>query len=106
MGSVVRQFVPIDGMKDAFFKYGLDLFGIPKDAVNFFATEFPSKSYFALSFDYEINDSWEIYAGVDNLTDTQPPLLAGAQTQANTDPSVYDVFGRRYYVGLRARFWD
>ena len=96
----------IDSMKDAFFEYGLDLFGIPREATNIFFTEIPSKSYFDFSFDWEINDSWDIYGGVNNLTNTQPPLLAGAQTSANTDPSVYDVYGRAYYIGLTARFWD
>ncbi len=100
------QWLWIDGMRGAFFEYGLDLLGIPKEITNIFLMEVPSKSYFSLSFDYEINDSVEIYGGVKNLTDTQPPLLAGGQTTANTDPSVYDVFGRRYYVGLRARFLD
>ena len=69
-------------------------------------TEFPSKSYFDLSFDYEINESVEVYGGVTNLTDTQPPLLAGSAPGINTDPTVYDVFGRSYFVGFRARFWD
>jgi outer membrane receptor protein involved in Fe transport len=103
---VSLQWLWIDSMEFAFFEYGLDLFGIPKDIINPSILGAPSRSYFSLSFGYEINDSFEIYAGVNNLTDTQPPLLATGQVQANTDPSVYDVFGRRYYVGLRARFWD
>jgi len=41
--------------------------------------------------------------GVDNATDTDPPLFP-SYSQANTDPSVYDVLGRRYYVSLGYRF--
>ena len=41
--------------------------------------------------------------GVENLSDEQPPIFPSWQ-QANTDPSQYDVLGRRYYVDLRYRF--
>ena len=41
--------------------------------------------------------------GVENLTNEQPPLLP-SQVQANTDPSQYDVLGRRYYLSLSHRF--
>jgi hypothetical protein len=39
-----------------------------------------------------------------NLTDKDPPLLAGFATQSNTDPSIFDVYGRRYFMGVTARF--
>jgi iron complex outermembrane recepter protein len=42
-------------------------------------------------------------AGVENLADEDPPLVA-SPIQANTDPSQYDVLGRRYYVNLTYRF--
>ena len=93
----------IDEMKAAFFE-NLDLFGIPPEIVNPAIEGAPSRNYFALSFDYSINDAFEIYGGIHNLTDTDPPLLAGGQQQANTDPSVYDVYGRRYYLGFSANF--
>ena len=41
--------------------------------------------------------------GVDNVTDVEPPLFPSYQ-QANTDPSQYDVLGRRYWVALRYAF--
>jgi len=41
--------------------------------------------------------------GVDNVTDVEPPLFPSYQ-QANTDPSRYDVLGRRYWVALRYAF--
>ena len=51
---------------------------------------------------------FEIYAGIDNLFDRQPPALTsgfyssitGAETAADT----YDPFGRRLYVGAQVRF--
>ena len=62
-----------------------------------------SVSYFDLSGGWKINDQYEISAGVNNLEDKQPPFFTSF-TQANTDPSTYDVLGRRYYLGIKARF--
>jgi outer membrane receptor protein involved in Fe transport len=42
-------------------------------------------------------------AGVENLEDEQPPLVPSS-IAANTDPSQYDVLGRRYYINLTYRF--
>ena len=102
--SLSLQWRWIDGMSNAFLDHGLALFGIPEDAVTFAIPDIPSESYFALSFNFEINDMIEFYGGIKNLMDNDPPLLGGNQTQSNTDPSVYDVYGRRYFLGLTARF--
>jgi iron complex outermembrane recepter protein len=42
-------------------------------------------------------------AGIENLGDEDPPLFPSF-SQANTDPSQYDVLGRRYFVRLGYRF--
>ena len=39
-----------------------------------------------------------LMAGIDNLMDTDPPILGDNQEQANTYPATYDVFGRTYFV--------
>jgi outer membrane receptor protein involved in Fe transport len=41
--------------------------------------------------------------GVTNLTDKDPPNYPGA-IQSNTDPSTYDVLGRRYFVSAMYKF--
>ena len=41
--------------------------------------------------------------GIENLTDEDPPLLP-SPVEANTDPSQYDVLGRRYHVSLSYDF--
>jgi outer membrane receptor protein involved in Fe transport len=49
----------------------------------------------------------DVYVGVNNLFDKQPPLFAsGASgTQAlDTIPAYYDVFGRTFFAGVHARF--
>lgn len=63
----------------------------------------PSIDYFDLNGSWSINDTVSLRAGVNNLTDEQPNVFSPG-VQANTDPSTYDVLGRRYYVGLTARF--
>jgi iron complex outermembrane receptor protein len=59
--------------------------------------------YFDLNASWAVNDTVALRAGVNNLTDEAPPVYSPA-VAANTDPSAYDVLGRRYYVGLTARF--
>jgi outer membrane receptor protein involved in Fe transport len=41
-------------------------------------------------------------AGIENLTDAEPPIFP-SYVQANTDPSQYDVLGRRYFMRLNYR---
>ncbi|HZD53248.1 MAG TPA: TonB-dependent receptor, partial [Woeseiaceae bacterium] len=61
-----------------------------------------SKTYLDLNVDYLFNDWLTLFFGVDNVADTEPPIvgfsLAG---DANVDISLYDVVGRRYFAGVR-----
>lgn len=59
--------------------------------------------YTDLTGSYDITDSLTLRAGVNNLFD-QEPRLYSPNVQSNTDPSVYDVLGRRFFVGLNAKF--
>ena len=67
----------------------------------------PHQDYFSLDVGYAIEDGWfdglTVRAGVENLTDEDPRSSRRGWT-ANTDPSQYDVLGRRYYVNLTLRF--
>nr|WP_314436658.1 TonB-dependent receptor [uncultured Brevundimonas sp.] len=63
----------------------------------------PAINYFDLNGSWSINDAVILRAGVNNLSDEQPNVFDPG-VQANTDPSTYDVLGRRYYVGLTAKF--
>jgi outer membrane receptor protein involved in Fe transport len=63
----------------------------------------PSTSYFDLTLAYEF-DAGQLHglslrAGIANILDEQPPIFPDYQ-QANTDPSVFDVIGRRYWLSL------
>jgi len=56
--------------------------------------------YFDLALSHDFGQRTRISAGIDNLFEAEPPLLAGNQVQANTDPARYDVFGRRFFLRL------
>lgn len=59
--------------------------------------------YHDISARYAITPNIAIRAGISNLTDQQPRLYS-PNIQSNTDPSTFDVLGRRYFVGLNAKF--
>lgn len=63
----------------------------------------PAFNYYDLLARWRVNDTWEVRAGVNNVGDKQPPFFT-SNVQANTDPSTYDTYGRRYFVALKARF--
>jgi len=44
-----------------------------------------------------------VRADVENVGDNAPPIFPTWQ-QANTEPSLYDVLGRRYYLRLLFKF--
>lgn len=59
----------------------------------------PSRNYFDLSIDAEIADGWNLTFGVVNLFDESPPFVGdGSRQSANTDPTTYDILGRRYFL--------
>jgi outer membrane receptor protein involved in Fe transport len=59
--------------------------------------------YFDLNTSWAVNDTVSLRAGINNLTDELAPVYTPS-VASNTDPSTYDVLGRRFYVGLTARF--
>lgn len=48
-------------------------------------------------------DDTRIAVGCNNVTDTEPPLIAGA-FEDNTDKSTYDILGRFFYFELSKKF--
>jgi len=68
--------------------------------------KYPAYLYTDMSVQYDISDRFQLYAKVENLTDTDPPLLAEASiTVALATLSQYhDLRGRVVGVGGRLRF--
>ncbi len=86
-------------------------------ATNPASTTLPTGGYslFGLSGRWTVSDTWSVRGGVDNLLDRQPPRLganyvptaagSGVTSAAGaTDTSNYDIAGRRYYIGVTAKF--
>lgn len=87
----------IDGMKNSattlrkVFKLPPPVLAIP---------EIGSTSYFDLSATWDISDTTQVYGGVHNLFDNDPPLLAGESPGLNTDTATFDAIGRRFFLGI------
>jgi len=62
------------------------------------------ESYVDVGIARSFGDVFTARAGISNLLDNDPPNLADYITPYNTDPGLYDVFGRSYYVTLLAEF--
>lgn len=67
------------------------------------AIEVPSTDYFDLNGSWNITEEVSLRATVNNIADQEPRTFVPG-IQANTDPSTYDVLGRRYTIGLTAKF--
>lgn len=70
----------------------------------FSAESIKAFDFFDAAVSFDVSDSLNISAGVNNMFDTRPPRLGSNQEQANTYPGVYDVLGRDYFVSARIRF--
>jgi iron complex outermembrane recepter protein len=67
----------------------------------------PNMSYLDLSALYTVNEGISLRAGVNNVLDEDPPIIAtnfsGGSGTPNTLPA-YDLLGRQAFVGFTARF--
>jgi outer membrane receptor protein involved in Fe transport len=57
-------------------------------------------------FDFALQgqvDNMTLRLGLNNAFDRKPPTYA-PNVQSGTDPSTYDVIGRRFYVSTRLKF--
>lgn len=60
-----------------------------------------SRVYFDLTSRVQVNDKFEFRFGVLNIADKQPPVWTG---EGATDLALYDMLGRRFFVGARMKF--
>ncbi|MFK8029703.1 MAG: TonB-dependent receptor [Gammaproteobacteria bacterium] len=74
------------------------------DANLYFVETLDSENYFDVSGTYAFNDRYSVTFGIDNLLDTDPPVIGDNQEQANTFPATYDVFGRTFFLRGSATF--
>lgn len=89
--------------KAALFALNESLQQPPPITVPVNATWMQARHYYDGAVTFDIADRFALTFGVNNLFDTKPSLVGGGQVQANTDPSLYDVLGRRYFATVRAK---
>jgi iron complex outermembrane receptor protein len=76
---------------------------IPPPAATFTNAKFAARNYLDLSFTYDIGDKAEVYAGVNNVLDTDPPIVAGFGGYGNTFPATYDYAGMTFFLGVNVK---
>jgi len=61
--------------------------------------------YWDVSSNYAFNERVELFAGVNNVLNTAPPVIGyRAGGDSNTQVQLYDTVGRRYFVGATYHF--
>ena len=63
-----------------------------------------AKNYFDLGVAYEFSDRVAARLTIANLTDTDPPMMADAVQDKNTDTRMYDIFGRSYTLSISLNY--
>jgi len=63
----------------------------------------PGAFYFNMGGTYNLDEHWQLFAAIDNVTDVDPPPIASAapNTAMGVNPSLYDTIGRLYRVGVK-----
>jgi iron complex outermembrane receptor protein len=83
------------------------LFGKEVGAYDPYNVQIPNMSYFDFSAIYTIRDGLSVRAGINNILNKDPPIVAvdytGGAGSPNTFPT-YDLLGREAFVGFTAKF--
>lgn len=64
----------------------------------------PAQNYFDASFTYDIVENVQVYGGVNNIADRDPPVLGSSSPSANTYAATYDVLGTTFFLGGKLKF--
>ncbi|WP_230635519.1 TonB-dependent receptor domain-containing protein [Sphingomonas sp. Leaf4] len=63
----------------------------------------PAQNYFDLSFNYDATRKIELFGGVNNIFDRDPPVTTQGPN-ANTFSATYDVIGAEFFLGATLKF--
>lgn len=70
-----------------------------------FNVNIPKMDYVDLAAVWQVTDQAKIYAGINNLTDREPPIVGNSTgTNGNTFPGLYDALGRYLFMGASMEF--
>jgi iron complex outermembrane receptor protein len=67
-----------------------------------FIAQVPSIQYSDIAGEWTLSDNFQLYGGVNNLFDQQPPQFENGNS--NTDTARYDIAGRTYFMGATIRY--
>jgi outer membrane receptor protein involved in Fe transport len=59
-------------------------------------------SYFDIDAHWAVINHLDLTAGLTNIANKAPPFVSGQPL--TTDSATYDIIGRTYYVGFKAKF--
>ncbi len=62
-----------------------------------------SQNYLDLSFTYDMGEKAELFAGVNNVLNSDPPIIVGQGGYANTFPATYDYAGMTVFLGVNVK---
>ena len=81
---------------------GVDIFGYPEPIM---ATPTVSqKNYLDLGIGYQLTEKIVGRLSIANITGANPPQMADAVWNNNTDTSLYDVYGRSYTLSFSLQY--
>ncbi len=70
-----------------------------------FSVEIPKMNYIDLAGVWQVTENAKIYAGINNLTDREPPIVGtSGGDNGNTYPGLYDALGRYLFMGVGMEF--
>ena len=65
----------------------------------------PGALYFHVGASYNLDEHFQVFGKIDNLTNENPPPIAATAANTNAvNPSLYDTAGRMYRIGIRANY--
>jgi len=76
----------------------------PPPAATLTNPTFDAQNYIDLSATFDFGDKAEVYAGVNNVLDSDPPIVAGFGGYGNTFPATYDYAGMTVFMGVNVSF--
>ena len=89
--------------RDGLYALNKTLNQAPPTNIPSIARTLADRHYFDAAVAVAVSQRFRLTFGVNNLTNKLPSLVGDQQVQDNTDPSLYDVLGRRFFATLTAR---
>ena len=62
-----------------------------------------AQNYLDLQASFDFGDNLQLFGGINNALNNNPPIVGSAQIRANTWPATYDFNGREYFIGFTAK---